>query len=181
MNFLKVLALLDDFLTRQQHRYVVVGAFAMHAYGMTRATADLDLAVDTAAQPALLPHLEALGYQTLHASAGYSTHIHPLGRLGRLDFLYLARETADTVFAAAQRSLELEGRVFPVPRVEHLAAMKAFAMKNAPERSLQEMADVLQMLQLPGVDRREIQTYFRTYGLEEKFDELLQRLPPDRP
>ena len=180
MNFAKVLALLDEFLTRQEFRYVVVGAFALHAYGLTRATADLDLAVDAAAQPLLLPHLETLGYQTLHASAGYSTHVHPLGRLGRVDFLYLGENTAATIFGAAQRLLDLDGRVFPVPRVEHLAAMKAFAMKNAPERSLREMADVLQILQLPGVDRSEIQTYFRTYGLEEQFDEILRGLAPDR-
>ncbi|MDF1551832.1 MAG: hypothetical protein P1P84_02160 [Deferrisomatales bacterium] len=40
---------------------------------------------------------------------------------------------------------------------------------------------MLRMLQLPGVDRREIQTYFRAYGLEEKFDEILRGLLPDRP
>jgi hypothetical protein len=60
----------------------------------------------------------------------------------------------------------------PVPRPEHLAAMKIHAMKNDPSRTFQELADIQYLLRLPGVDELEIRGYFEKSGLLEKFDEL---------
>jgi hypothetical protein len=63
----------------------VVGAFGLHAYGVTRATLGLDLVTGEAAQPATVRFLESLGYETLHRSTGYSSHVHALPSLGRVD------------------------------------------------------------------------------------------------
>ena len=48
--------------------------------------------------------------------------------------------------------------------------MKVHAMKNDPGRTLQEMADIRFLLQLDGVDEREIREYFEKIGLREKLD-----------
>lgn len=50
--------------------------------------------------------------------------------------------------------------------------MKIHAMKNDPGRSFQEMADIRFLLQIEGVDEKEIQEYFERAGLRKKFDEL---------
>jgi hypothetical protein len=60
----------------------------------------------------------------------------------------------------------------PVPRPEHLAAMKVQAMKNDPRRRLRELADIQFLLGLPGVDAREIRGYFERAGLLDRYDEL---------
>jgi hypothetical protein len=36
------------------------------------------------------------------------------------------------------------------------------------------MADIRFLLQLPGVDRREVGAYFDRYGMRERFDELAE-------
>jgi len=59
-----------------------------------------------------------------------------------------------------------------VPRVEHLAAMKIFAIKNNPQRVLQDLDDIRRILDLQNVNRGEIRAYFQKYGLED----LLERL-----
>jgi hypothetical protein len=50
--------------------------------------------------------------------------------------------------------------------------MKALAMKNFPHRALYEGEDVRTLLNLPGVDREAIRSYFARHGLEELFDAI---------
>jgi hypothetical protein len=115
--------------------------------------------------------LESVGYETLHRSAGYSNHVHPLADLGRVDFIYVSGETARLLLSAGT-TLRLGEHRVPVPRAEHLAAMKVHAMKNDPSRTLQEMADIQFLLRLPGVDIEEIRGYFERSGLLERYHEI---------
>lgn len=56
--------------------FAVIGGLALHAYGLPRATFDVDFATDAVHQSELISFLESLGYRTLHHSAGYSNHLH---------------------------------------------------------------------------------------------------------
>jgi hypothetical protein len=145
-------------------------------YGLPRTTLDLDLVVDSAAQEDLIRFLESLGYQTLHRSSGYSNHSHPDLSRGKLDFIYVRGETSDTLFAGCRRARGPGDLEVPVPRPEHLAALKVLAMKNDPARTFQEMADIRFLLSLPGVDRKEIRAQFERHGLEGRFDDLEKSL-----
>lgn len=175
MDFRAALTLVSEFLEREGHSYAVVGAFALQSYGLARATQDLDFVTEVTAQEKLVPFLEAQGYETLHVSTGYSNHLHPDPAKGGLDFVYVDRETGRKLFAGCEVRAVGTGARLPVPRPEHLAAMKALAMKNDPERSLQEMADVRFLLSLPGVDRDEVEEYFQRHGLGQRFDEITER------
>jgi predicted nucleotidyltransferase len=112
----------------------------------------------------------------LYRSSGYSNHLHPSVELGRLDFVYVRGETRNKLFASAREVPLAGGLRVRVPRPEHLAAMKIQAMKNDPERTLQELADIQFLLRLPGVDEEEIRGYFEKQGLLEKFDEIKRGL-----
>jgi len=153
-----------------------VGALGLHAYGHDRATFDLDLATDAAAQQPLVSFLEGLGYETVHVSPGYSNHAHADGDWGNVDIVYVDGETAARLFPRCERRLELGERVVPVPRAEHLAAMKVQAMRNDPSRLLQDLADVRYLLEQPGTDRNEIRGYFDRAGMLEWYDRLIATL-----
>jgi hypothetical protein len=73
---------------------MLIGGMAMKAWGRARLTKDVDFAVDRANQDRLLIFAQSLGYETLHVSEAFSNHVHPETRYGRLDFMYLAGETA---------------------------------------------------------------------------------------
>jgi len=60
----------------------------------------------------------------------------------------------------------------PVASPEHLAMMKALAMKNFPHRALYEGEDVRTLLLVPGVDREAVRDYFERHGLLELFDAI---------
>jgi hypothetical protein len=176
VDFSKVLSVVATFFEREGFRFAAVGAFGLHAYGLSRATLDLDLATESRAQTKLITFLESLGYETLHRSAGYSSHLHPPADLARIDLVYVDGETSRLLFGGGGTTLRLGGQVIPVPRAEHLAAMKIHAMKNDPSRTLQDMADIQFLLRLPAIDEEEIRGYFERSGLLERYLEI-KRLP----
>jgi len=172
LDFERVMREVGRFFDREGFSYAVIGAFALHAYGLTRTTGDVDFVTEFPAQQNLIPFLEALGYETLHVSSGYSNHLHRDPALGRLDFVYVSGETSRLLFGSAQKLLLSEDLSLPVPRAEHLAAMKIQAMKNDPKRTFQEMADILFLMHLPGIDKMEIRDYFEKQGLMDKYNEI---------
>lgn len=172
VNFARVLESIISFLNEKGHSYALIGGVALAAYGLPRTTLDLDLVLDAGTQTALVSFLESRGYQTVHRSSGYSNHVHPDPLWGGVDCLYVRGETSRDLFAACRMGPGPGGLVVPLPKPEHLAAMKAMAMKNDPGRTLQDMADVRFLLQLPGVDRRQVKAYFERQGLKERFDEI---------
>lgn len=172
MDFATVFRRVDAFLSGHGAPCAVIGGLALAAYGRARATFDLDLVVPAEHQQALLGFLASEGFETLHVSPGYSNHLHPDARFGRLDVVYVGAATASEVFGNC-RTLEITpGLTAPVPRPEHLIAMKLLALKNDPDRTLQELADVRNLLRLEGIDRALVATYFDRHGLRDKFDEL---------
>lgn len=176
MNFVSALDRVEEILSSGHWRSAVAGGLALAAYGNPRLTLDLDIVTEAAAQTAMVEGLEAIGYATLYRSSGFSNHQHPDAEWGRLDVIYVNVATASQLFAAARSVPGPGGREIRVPRPEHLIAMKVQAIKNAPERLWQDMADIAFLVRLPGVDRHEVRGYFDKAGMLARFEELVREL-----
>jgi hypothetical protein len=176
LDFARVFREVKGFFEREQLSYALAGAFALYAYGLSRATSDLDFVTESSAQARLVSFLESQGYETLHLSAGYSNHVHRDPTMGRLDFIYVGGDTSRKLFESCRSLPVMEGMCIAVPRPEHLTTMKIHAMKNDPQRTFQEMADILFLLRLPGIEAEEIRGYFEKEGMTEKYDEILKLL-----
>ena len=74
--------------------------------------------------------MESKGFETLHRSQGYSNHRHLDPDVGRVDLVYVGGKTAARLFADTSHHETSSGLSIPVPRPEHLIAMKVLAMKN---------------------------------------------------
>jgi hypothetical protein len=172
VDFETVLLTFVERLEKEEIRHVVVGGLAVHAWGRTRPTRDADFAVDREHQQRVIAIAESLGYRTIFASDAFSNHEHPEARWGHVDFMYLKGPTATAIFEAAVMKPLLPGRQLPVASPEHLAMMKAVAMKNFPHRTLYEGDDVRQLLDVPGVDRDSIREFFERHGMLELFDAI---------
>lgn len=173
MNFSSVLQTVTDFLDAQGARYAVIGGVALVMYGLPRTTVDLDLVVDFSIQDDLIRWLEGWGYRTLHRSSGYSNHSHPDTDWGDLDFVYVRGDTAEKLFAGCRRAKGPGGQEVPVPSPEHLVALKVVALKNDPDRAFRDQEDLRFLIHLPGVDQKEVRSYFESHGLAKRFDEIL--------
>jgi hypothetical protein len=172
MKFDQVLTLFTTHFDAENIRWALVGGLALQAWGYSRFTHDIDIAVEGRHREQVLQFAESVGYETLHVSEGHSNHLHPSDDLGRVDFMYVHGETAEKVFDRARvRPIvgEFSGRV---ASPEHLAAMKGIAMKNAPRRVLIDSPDVEFLLSVEGVDREEIRNFYARHGLLELFDAI---------
>lgn len=172
MDFKRVLVLVGDFMREVDQPFAVIGALGLAARGVSRSTFDVDIVAPAAAQEALLAFLESHGYACEHVSTGYSNHAHSDRALGRVDVVYVQGETARKIFEGVSIYEGPEGIPIPVPRPEHLAAMKIFAMKNNPQRVSQDLDDLQRILKIPGVDRSEVTEYMRKHDLEALIDRL---------
>lgn len=170
MQFDQVLRTFSEFFEREGIRYAVAGGLAIHAWGRSRTTQDIDFAVDGSAQQRIIQFAESIGYRTLHVSSGYSNHEHPDEAFGAVDLLYLYGDTADRVFADAHQRIVAGASHLPVPKPEHLIAMKVQAIKNAPRRVSIDVPDIEYLLTLPDIDRRVVRDYFERAGLLRIFD-----------
>ena len=159
-------------LDRVHVSYALIGGLAMQAWGSSRFTSDIDMVVERSGRDALIRFAESLGYETLHVSDGYSNHLHRLESGGRIDFMYVDAATAEKLFRSTSLKPIVGDVVAPVPAPEHLLAMKALAMKNAPQRVITDSADVRFLLALPGVDRSAVRDYFGRHGLLDVLDAI---------
>lgn len=164
--------MIADFFASVGEPFGVIGAVGVAARGFSRTTFDVDIIVRRRLQDDLVAFFESEGFRTEHRSDGYSNHVHRDPEIGRIDVVYVDGETADTIFAGLSMCPGPGGVDIPVPRAEHLAAMKLFGIKNNPQRVLQDLDDVTRILELPGVDADEIRAYFHRYGLENLLDRI---------
>lgn len=113
MNIKAVFRSLAGFFKQAEIDHALAGAFALTGYGYLRATEDVDFIVRAAYQSRITAYLESLGYETIYRSAGYSNHLHPLAKLGRIDFIYVEAETADTDSIGSQAVIRSRRHIGP--------------------------------------------------------------------
>ena len=170
MQFDEVLRTFSAFFERENIRYAIAGGLAIYAWGRSRTTQDIDFAIDGSAQERVIRFAESIGYVTLHTSEGYSNLEHPDQAFGRVDLMHLYGTTADKVFQDATHRFVAGETQAPVPKPEHLIAMKVQAIKNAPRRVSIDVPDIEYLLTLPGTDHVLVRDYFERAGLLRIFD-----------
>jgi len=115
---------------------------------------------------------EAQGFLTLNVTLGYSNHERGADRL---DFMYVETATAEQIFAAAEQRTFIGDIPLAVARPEHLAAMKAIAIKSAPRRAFRHMSNIGFLLRVPGVDRQFIRDCFERKGMLDVFNAIEEK------
>ena len=173
MNFENVLKFVKDFFDKGNVDYALIGGFALGAYGISRATVDLDILIHEENGEAIVRFLESLGYETLARSEAFSNHEHPIPAMGRIDFLYVSGETAETILGEAEVRPIFGNDSIKVVKPEHLIALKLYALSVAPHRYHREMEDVRALLGLAGIDREEVEGYFVKYASLEEYEKLM--------
>ena len=174
MDIARVLSVIRPFFEERAEPYAIVGGLALLAYGAPRATFDVDLLAPRGTRDDFVAFLEAQHFTTLSLQAGFSNHQHPEPALGRLDVIYVSGTTAAAVFAGCEGKTIAPGIEVPVPRPEHLVAMKVQAFAKDRTR-YSDLADLQFLLSLPELDQAQARGYFESAGLSNYYDELRRR------
>jgi len=171
MNFKNQILLLADFFNRNNLEYAIIGAFALHAYGYTRATKDVDFITRIEYQEKIVKYLESNDFETINCTEAFSNHLYPAGSV-RFDILYVEGETAESIFNSVRKKEIYNDLILPVVSPEHLIILKLFAASSDPDRKLKELSDIKELIRTSDIEIEEIKQYFKRYNLDEYFDEI---------
>ena len=174
MDVSRVLDLVRPFFESRAEPYALVGGLALLAYGAPRATFDVDLLAPRRTREDLVAFLEGRGFTTLSVQPGFSNHQHPDPALGRVDVIYVSGTTADAVFAGCSRKAIAAAVEAPVPRPEHLLAMKAQAFAK-DQLATPTSPTFSSCCRFRSLDLVEARGYFESAGLAEYFERLRRR------
>ncbi len=164
MVFPNLINAVTTFFEREEIPYAVIGAFALGAYGYSRATRDIDFIAPLRAQNSIVEFLLSLGYETLHKSDGFSNHLHPISSQ-RLDFLYVNEPTMTRLIDGSQLRTCIDEIVLPVVSPKHLVELKLFAISNDSSRKLKDLSDITELLNHVELNRVEVEALFRKYSM----------------
>jgi hypothetical protein len=128
--------------------FLLVGGLALSAHHYQRATQDVDFYSLKKLYPQFDRVMRGLGYGALHEPTELYVRYSRPG-LAIVDFIFADENTFAQMESAAKETALLGVRV-KVPCLEHLLAMKLFALEQG--NRLKDMADISELLRANGMD-----------------------------
>lgn len=178
MDFKTVINSLLKNFKKEDVRYAFIGAFAMGALGMPRATVDLDILVHLEDLPKADRIMTSLGYNCVHKTENVSQYVSPLKIFGEVDFLHAFRDISVRMLARAVEK-EIFGGEYEIKVLlpEDILGLKLQAAVNDPERATREYADIESLVEYhkSALDWPLVEEYFNLFNLKEKLAELKER------
>ena len=179
MDFEKIFRFLLENFEKHSIRYALMGGFALHASGYSRATQDIDILIHKGDMPKIKKLLLSIGYELVHESEDVSNFKGPLHQLGQIDFLHAHREYAKNMLKRAREYDILEQR-FKVKVLipEDIIWPKIQASANDPKREAHDWADIEKLLTLhhDQLDLSLLRDYFSLFDREKELDKLLGKI-----
>lgn len=173
MDFYKTLGSIFEKFRQNSIDSALIGGFALHFWGYSRATTDLDLLVLGKDRNQLNRSMQELGFkvelETVHVARYQS------GK-DQVDFIFSQTFHGSKIIDRACEK-ELLGIKLRVARAEDIIGLKVQSMVNDPLRWLREMADIENLLIENGrtLDLKLIEQYFSLFKLEKEWKEILER------
>jgi len=143
-NFLDILA---ENLAAGHCQALVIGGFALEAYGHQRPTHDIDLLVSTSHTENVHALLLAAGYREAGRNPICARYLHPDPMLFPVDLLFINDSTWQKMQAASETSV-IQGLRLQVPAPAHTVALKLHAMTNDPLGRHNDFGDIVRILSL---------------------------------
>ncbi len=143
-----ILEIILKHLTRKNIPFSVIGAMALGAYGFPRYTSDIDILTDGCYWPQLLPLMKKLGYTCYQKTAAFAQFDSEMGIYASVDFMFVNTQDGKDIL---ERRIVVSDKLlkqFPVIQPSDYIILKLMAIANNPHRSMQDGADILNVLNL---------------------------------
>ena len=132
--------------------FVLVGGFAVNAYGYSRNTQDVDFMIDEKNYPRALKLLIEGGCKELIKTEMFAKFESPKGYPREADLLFVDSMTFAGILKSGTQ-IKIAGYECFIPSVRHLIAMKLHAIKNNPaKRESKDLLDILELVKLHHID-----------------------------
>ena len=179
MNIRLVLERLLSQFAAAHIQYALMGGFALGAWGVPRATMDIDFLVRREDSDGIDRIMRDLEYECRYRSENVSQYVSPLKIYGQVDFLHAFRKASLAMLERAEpRSVFENAMRLPVLRPEDIVGLKVQAMKNDTQRAARDRDDILRLLAVcrDRVDWLTVEEYFSLFEMQETWNELRKEL-----
>lgn len=168
-----VLPLLAEISEKTHLPILLIGGYALQAYGVSRQTMDVDVLVADADAGAMGAALQRAGYAQVVRSEIFARYRHPSIALADVDVLFVDGDTATRMSGQATRWVVGETTCL-VPALRHLVAMKLHAVRSNPQREPRDFADIVELVRAnPGsFSQEELRGLCVKYGPEGAWEKL---------
>ncbi|MDY6853433.1 MAG: nucleotidyltransferase family protein [Thermodesulfobacteriota bacterium] len=175
MDFKLVLEKLLTAFSKQDIRYALMGGFALGAWGVPRATVDIDFLVHRDDMEKVDTFMEELGYECRFKSENVSQYISPQEIFGEVDFLHAFRVPSLSMLERALEKKIFDGNLtIMVLRVEDIIGFKVQAIANNESRKAIDLPDIESLIAFnkDRINWTLIEEYFTLFGCNVLFNEL---------
>ena len=152
INLRKTLEIARTQLESAHISFALIGGFALSAHGIHRATKDIDLLVDGSKKEEIKKKFLSQGFKLSYESEEVLQFHWP----GYLDIILANRPLSLEMLKNSSNYKLLD---IPVVSPEGIIGLKIQAYKNDPSRKLQDLADIQDLLKIPGVNLNKIKEY----------------------
>jgi hypothetical protein len=172
--------LLTAFKNENIH-YALIGGFALGAWGIPRATVDIDFLVNRDDLEKVHRIMTEMGYECPYRTENVSQYVSARRALGEVDYLHAFREiSVGMIQRAAEKKLFNETVSIKVLKTEDLIGLKVQAMANDESRKAIDLSDIetLMALYKKEMDWSTIEEYFGLFGFHKLLNELKDKYHP---
>ena len=175
MDFEAVSRFIISQFDKQKVRVAIIGGFALHVAGLTRATLDVDFLVHQQDVPKVKSILNGLGYDCRHESQDAINFFGKLDTLGGIDFIIAHRRYALAMLERAKPHALYKDCVVNVVVPEDIIGLKLQALHNDPTRKPQDLADIQWLVShyKDKLDKDLLKEYFQLFNDQKLLDELI--------
>lgn len=181
MDFKKVVPLIIDEFEKEEIAYSLIGGFALGAFGIMRATMDLDFLVDQKDLARVEAVMRKYNYRCVFKTENVSQYVSDAKIFGEIDFLHAFRTVSLSMLKKAKEISVLDGKLkIRVLQPEDIIALKVQALVNDPGRETKEFADIEAVMDhfKEKLDWQLIKEYFELFKkaeLKKKFSQLKEK------
>jgi hypothetical protein len=154
--------------------YILVGGHAVNAYGVTRQTGDVDIAIRERDEEWWRQTVSSLGYSIRYERKGFMLFSPPQIGVWPIDLLCLNEKTFDGLTTEGRR-ITLGDVTVLVPSAKHLIAMKLHALReNWADRELKDLEDIRQLVKRQRfvVESEEFAQFCKRFGSEKIYGRI---------
>lgn len=164
---------LFDLLGQAARRFdlLLIGGFALQAYGVVRQTLDVDCITTESDETTLQEMLVGAGFSRLARTENFARFRHNM--LGQLDVLFVDTSTFAQM-RAASKSYNIGQIAFGVPALSHLIGLKLHAIKNDPMREPRDLSDIVELVRQNSFSTEELHGLCGRFGPPGIWEKLRQ-------
>lgn len=179
-NEFSVFHLISDFSNERGISCILIGGFAVNYYKVSRQTVDVDFLITEEDFRKLIGLLEEAGYKQDFGQEKVFAHFraNEILSLMDVDFMLVNKETFNEMLKEGKR-IEIAGREFVVPSLNHLIALKLHSLKhNFKARENKDLPDIIELIRANQVDykSKEFKELCFKYGTEEIYNKIVERM-----